>query len=235
MRRVGFFLAFVLALPAVAICAAAHAGITYLDVPGSAQPAPLAADGSGNLFIAANVVEPSGQQQLRILKMDRHGVILASVDLGSRDSDAISAAAADPDGNLVLVGSTSSPDFPLVSPLISKTSESSAFIIKFDSGLHNILFSTLLGGTQGGGTSGPALALDANGNIYLTGSTEDTDFPVAAQAFQTQPPLNAGDTFGYVTEISGDGKKIVFSTYYGSDHVTCSGPGACLGSPIRSR
>lgn len=231
MRPVRFSLAFLLVLPGVAFGASARAVATYVDLPDGAQPTALAADSAGNLFVAANVTEPSGRQQLRVIKTNSQGITLASVDFGGSGSDGISGAAVDPSGNLILVGGTDSPDFPLVSPLISKTSQNSAFIMKFDSVLQNILFSTRLGGTQGGfgGTSGAALALDADGNIYLTGSTADTDFPVTPGAFQTQPPPNTSPsvTYAYVTEISGDGKEIVFSTYFGSGHVACTDPGFC--------
>src|SRR5262249_19204805 len=35
-----------------------------------------------------------------------------------------------------------------------------------------------------GGFGGPPIAVDANGNAYVTGSTSSTDFPVTANAFQ---------------------------------------------------
>ena len=54
----------------------------------------------------------------------------------------IAGAGIDSKGNLVIAGSTSSPDFPLVSPLTMKTPGSAAFIVKIDSQLKNITFAT---------------------------------------------------------------------------------------------
>src|SRR4029077_11182698 len=142
----------------------------------SSRPQALAADSAGNLFVVSNVTEPSGRGQIRVFKTDPQGKTLASMDFGGSQDDGISGAAVDPQGNLVIVGATSSPDFPLVLPLISNAPQPAAFITKIDSQLKSILFSTRLGGTQGGigGTSAGALALDSAGNIYVTGVTADT-------------------------------------------------------------
>ena len=82
----------------------------------------------------------------------------------SVDGDQIAGAAVDSKGNLIIVGSTSSADFPLVSPLIADngTAPWGAFITKIDPQLKTILFSTLLGGTQNG-TNARGLALDQAG------------------------------------------------------------------------
>src|ERR1700719_5121934 len=95
---VWFSLTFLLVLPGVAFGAAARAVATYVDLPDGAQPTALAADGAGNLFVAANVTEPSGRRQLRVIKTNSQGITLPSVDFGGRGSDGISGAAVDPNG-----------------------------------------------------------------------------------------------------------------------------------------
>src|SRR5579872_4079317 len=211
--------------------------VRYLDLPAGAQPQTISAGASGSLFVVSNIIEPSGQPQIRVLKIDSNGATLASMDFGGSSRDTIAGAAVDATGNLVIVGSTSSPDFPLVSPLISSTSTQAAFVVKIDAQLHSILFSTKLGGSQqsepyGIGTSAGAMTLDNAGNIYVTGTTFNTDFPVTPGAFQSSPPpSNAFGTaqFAYLTEISSDGKKILFSTYFGDGSVVCSGGSRCVG------
>ncbi len=209
----------------------------YLNLPADAQPQTIAADGSGSLFVVSNVIEPSGRPQIRVLKTDSQGATLASIDFGGSLPERIVGAAADPSGNLILVGSTTSPDFPLVAPLISSTSASAAFITKLDSQLHGILFSTRLGGTQGwtgygSGTVAGGVAVDSSGNIYITGRTANTDFPITPGAFQSSPPLSDGfgtAEYAYLTEMSADGRKIVFSTYFGGANVACMGS-ECIGA-----
>ena len=230
-------LALVLALYSARATAGPQVLARYLNLPADAQPQTITADGSGSLFVVSNIIEPSGRPQLRVLKTDSGGVTLASMDFGGSSRDTIAGAAVDATGNLVLVGSTSSSDFPLVSPLISSTSIQAAFVTKIDSQLHGILFSTKLGGTQqampyGIGTTAGALTLDRTGNIYVTGATFNTDFPITPGAFQSSPPpSNAFGTaqYAYLTEISSDGRKILFSTYFGDGSVVCTGGSRCVG------
>jgi uncharacterized protein (TIGR03437 family) len=204
----------------------------YVPIGASGSADLLAVDASGNFFIVANVQEPSGRPQIRAVKADPQGNVLASFDFGgSSDSfqDAPSGAAVDPQGNLVIVGTTASPDFPLVSPLISKVSTPAGFVVKLDSQLTKILFSTLLGGSQGS-SSANAVVLDTAGNIYLAGGTGSSDFPTTPGAFQTTGPAetNSGfPTFAFVTEISPNGSSIIFSTFFGSDTADCTGD--CIG------
>ena len=94
----------------------------YLNLPADARPETVTAGASGSLFVVSNVIEPSGRPQIRVLKIDSDGATLASIDFGGSSRDTIAGAAVDATGNLVVVGSTSSADFPLVSPLISSTS-----------------------------------------------------------------------------------------------------------------
>src|ERR1700688_1618985 len=105
------FLAFALA----GIAMAEQAQVRYLDLPASAQPRTLTADSSGNLFIVSDVTEPSGRSGIRVIKTNPQGSTLASIDFG--EGEAIAGAAVDSTGNLVITGTTTSPDFPLVSPL----------------------------------------------------------------------------------------------------------------------
>ena len=209
----------------------------YLNLPSNAQPQTLTADGSGKLFVVSNIIEPSGRQQIRVLKTDSQGGTLASIDFGGSAREMIAGVAVDPSGSLIVVGSTTSPDFPLVAPLISTTSTQAAFVTKLDPELHGIVFSTRLGGTQGwtgdgSGTLAGGVAVDSAGNLYITGRTANTDFPITPGAFQSSPPVSDGfgtAQYAYLTEISADGKKIVFSTYFGGASVACMGS-ECIGS-----
>ncbi len=220
--------------------AASHFLTRYLDVGGQSQARLLAADRAGNLFAAAMVTEPSGRPQIRVIKTDPLGNPLAQMDFGGSSvlsPDIASGAAVDPEGNVVIVGTTGSADFPLVSPLISKTNGSAGFVVKVDSQLQRILFSTRLGGMKGGGpprgeTSATAVAVDGAGSIYVTGSTSASDFPLTPNAFQTTPPHSdvfGTATYAFVTELSSAGDRIVYSSYFGADNANCIGGSRCLG------
>jgi hypothetical protein len=173
--------------------------VHYPDLPSNAWPRVLATDTTGNLFIVSYLVVRAGRSEVHILKTDPQGKTLASMSFGFNSDtaggwgDEIADAATDEKGNLVILATTSSTDFPLISPSISNTAVLTALVIKVDSQLKNILYSTRLGG-QRGQTFAGALALDKAGNIYVTGGTTAADFPVTSDAFQRQPPQSNGSS-----------------------------------------
>ncbi len=175
-----------------------------------------------------------GQPQTCVFKLDPQGNQQAQICFAT--GGYVTGAAADAQGNLVIAGTTSSPaSLQLVSPLISNTGSEAGFIIKFNSKLTQIIFSTLLGGTTAGsigvGTTVQALALDPSGNIYVSGWTVDGNFPVTTGAYQTTPPADAIPAF--VTEISSAGDKMLWSTLLGGPKActsgsTCGNPGSAV-------
>ncbi|HJT89811.1 MAG TPA: SBBP repeat-containing protein [Bryobacteraceae bacterium] len=206
----------------------------YVDIGDQGESRLLAADGAGNVFVVSNVIEPWGQPQIRVTKMDPNGKVLAVLDFGGSNlqiPDAVAGARTDAQGNLVIVGTTGSADFPSVGPLSSTTAQYTAFVVKLDSQLSRLQFSIRLGGTQTGflnglaKTSAGGLALDGSGNIFVAGTTDATDFPVTKNAFQAGPPQasTSGTPFyAFVSEISADGTQLVSSTYFGASGGSCA-------------
>jgi len=143
----------------------------------------------------------------------------------------------------VIVGSTSSTDFPLVNPLISNTEKGApaAFVVKTNPTTQQILFSTMLGGAAAEtadpitryGTHARAVAVDGSGNIYVGGDTNAPDFPVTPNAFQ-KSGQGGGSAFAipyaFVTKFSPNGDKIVYSTVLGGSGAICTGfASPCIG------
>ena len=75
-------------------------------------------------------------------------------------------------------------------------------------------YSTYLGGA-GNYEVAFGVAVDADGNAYVTGTTASADYPVTAGAFQSTIGGNnsAGDAF--VTKLNPTGMALVYSTYLG--------------------
>src|SRR5262249_42937569 len=91
-----------------------------------------------------------------------------------------------------------------------------AFITKFDpSGA--LVYSTWLGGSGYSIASG--IAIDAAGDVYVTGGTGSVDFPTTANALQRQPGIDLLYGIGgggFVSELNAAGTALVYSTYLDS-------------------
>ena len=114
----------------IAVANANSVAPRYVDFGEEGQSQLLVADALGDMFIVGKVVEPSGRRQIRVIKTDPQGNVLASFDFGGSATDTPASAATDAQGNLLVAGSTDSPDFPLVNPLNSQMASQSAFLVK---------------------------------------------------------------------------------------------------------
>jgi uncharacterized protein (TIGR03437 family) len=93
---------------------------------------------------------------------------------------------------------------------VGATPGQNMFVSKWSADGAEMLYSTYLGGSYADFPNG--LAVDGQGNAYVTGYTFSTDFPVTASALQ---PKNAGSYNAFFAKISPDGAKLVYSTYLG--------------------
>lgn len=164
--------------------------------------------------------------------------------LGGSGNDVPVASAVDPSGNIWIAGNTDSDDFNLVSPIVAQKApyRTAGFVLELDPTGTKLLFATYLAGQQRSNITCPgcyyatsisALAVDSSGNIYVGGSTNETDFPTTPGAFLTKGGTvgadSFGNTFGYsfVVKISPAG-KLVYSTLLGTGTSLCTGGSNCI-------
>ncbi len=83
------------------------------------------------------------------------------------------------------------------------------FVAKFNSA-GALLYSTYLGGS--GDEQAYALAVDAQGNAYLTGYTTSTNFPVTRGAYQGALP---GSSNAFVAKLNPAGTALLYASYLG--------------------
>ncbi|HSR08341.1 MAG TPA: Ig-like domain repeat protein [Bryobacteraceae bacterium] len=102
----------------------------------------------------------------------------------------------------------------------------SAFISVFDATGANLLYSSLYGysditTTNHGATYGVGVAVDASGNFYLAGDTQNSGLPVTAGAFQhyigNMNPALASNSRGFVAKFNpvSAGAGLAYATYLG--------------------
>ncbi len=133
-------------------------------------------------------------------------VLNFSTYLGGSSFDSINAAATDAQGNLYVAGETSSGS--LTNPSAAPCSSRDAFIAKLNpSGTQ--AFVAYLGGSDY--DSGNGIALDPAGNIYVTGETNSSNFPVTSGAFLTHAP---GGEDAFVAKFTPN-FALQYSTYLG--------------------
>ena len=151
-------------------------------------------------------------------------VLSYSTYLGGSGTDWGRGITVDSAGNAYVTGSTGSPDFPTTAGAFQTTNSSAAFVTKLDATGSSLVYSTYLGGRTLGSAGGGAIAVDAAGNAYLTGSTFFRDFPITPGAIQT--------TFGnaFVAKLDSTGSALVYSTFLGS--ITSLQGGRVFGSGI---
>ena len=146
---------------------------------------------------------------------------------GSLGNDQITAVTTNAAGEIFVTGFAAATDFPVTNaanPLcasctdVAETTE--AFISKLDPTGHTLLYSTLLGGTHTGGgfgTFASSIALDTNGNIYVSGVTSSADFPHAGAA--TVTPSIASADFFFVSSLKPDGSAFNYSGRIGGGAI----------------
>jgi uncharacterized protein (TIGR03437 family) len=84
------------------------------------------------------------------------------------------------------------------------------FVTKWSGDGKQMLYSTYLGGSYYESATG--LAVDSQGNAYVTGLAGSTDFPVTSGALQGS---NRGTNNAFLSKISPDGMTLIYSTYLG--------------------
>ncbi|MGH3370962.1 MAG: Calx-beta domain-containing protein, partial [Nocardioidaceae bacterium] len=130
--------------------------------------------------------------------------IVYSTFLGGSADDVGNAIAVHSDGTAYVTGSTRSPDFPAVSPIQSTLGGGSdAFAAKLNAAGSGLVYSTFLGGA--GDDEAHGIAVDSEGNAYVTGSTNSAAFPTMTPILSAQGGLD-----GFVTMLA-DGGVVQFS------------------------
>ncbi len=229
---------------------------TYFGGSGDDTAPSIAVDGSGNIYLAGTTDSTPGTFPLvttqtlfpttltmtppnthvfvaKIVPANTSAAIYETFIGGTNGSDNSVGIAVDSGGNAYIAGTTSSSDFFTTptnayqtAPAIGSKGTQHVFVSVLDSTGAHMKYSSYLSGNGNDVASG--MAIDAKGNLYVTGTTTSSDqasitdgFPAAAPPTAQEPPFQSfpfAATQFFVTKVntaSLGAFSIAYSTYFG--------------------
>jgi len=185
-------------------------------------------DAAGNIHVAGHTkstdfpVTPGAAQPRQGGESDCYlaqltpdaGRILSATYLGGRGNEfAEHRPWLTADGSLLLAGFCGSDDFPTTAGAFQDElrGPGDGFLVQLSSGGKRFAWATLLGGSGGENLLMPTV--DAQGRIWVVGSTSSSDFPVTPTALQKT--YGGGKEDGVVAVFSPDGGRLLYATFLG--------------------
>ncbi|MCK5560335.1 MAG: SBBP repeat-containing protein, partial [Thermoplasmata archaeon] len=161
----------------------------------------------------------NGSQDVFLSMLNHNGsALLYSTFFGGSSGDYGKDLVIDMNGNVYITGFTYSSDFPCTNGAFdtSFNNFNDGFLIKLNpggNGANDLIYSTFIGGSSI--EEGYDIAIDSNGNAYVTGMTSSSDFPVTIGAYDTTH--NGGiDVFIAKLNPQGNGiSDLIYSTFLG--------------------
>ncbi|WP_200243584.1 SBBP repeat-containing protein [Lamprobacter modestohalophilus] len=167
------------------------------------------------------VIDPSFTLRTTPTNQEKPTLMFSRI-VGGEDDDVVNAFVLDAEGNAFVAGMTDSELFPsdasgrIINPVPIEPppenpvgSPADGFIYKIDKN-GNLVFVTVLSGSDD--DSIEDLAIDAEGYLYVTGSTSSEDFATMETALY---PVLSGRQNAFLAKLTPDGSRLVFSTYFG--------------------
>lgn len=218
---------------------------TYFGGSGDEHSTSIAVDGGSNIYLTGSTTSPNlpvsatpfqaalkGSEDAYVLKVNPAGTSVTYLTyLGGTGTDSPAGIAVDASGNAYVAGTTSSSDFPVTSTNAyqaaietGSTGTTHVFVTALNTSGSGLNYSTYLSGNGTDVASG--MAIDANGDVFVTGTTTSTDtgasndqfpasFPPETQAFQqfSRAPIQF-----FVTKVNTSAfgiSSVPYSTYFG--------------------
>jgi hypothetical protein len=189
--------------------------VDFPTTPGSIQPDP-------------SVCLGGYCRDIFVTKFNATGTALVySTYIGGSYDDYGTAIALDPSGSAYITGNTQSTDFPTTGGALQRSCAGSCrdvVVAKLSPNGSLLAYSTYLGGGDEDDAAGISVR---NGNAYVSGYSQSTDFPVTPGAFQSQMQ---GQGSSFVAELNANATALNYATFIGEVDLFGAGPGIAVDS-----
>ncbi|UJG43992.1 MAG: SBBP repeat-containing protein [Candidatus Heimdallarchaeum endolithica] len=140
--------------------------------------------------------------------------LIYSTYLGGKYNDYARGIAIDSDGFVYITGVTNSTDFPTKNAYDNSSNGNyDVFITKFNFTGRDIVYSTFIGSSDF--EMGQDIVVNDNGDVYIAGITNSTDFPIKnALAFTI-----SGNFDIFILKLSNTGTELIHSTFLGGEDL----------------
>lgn len=184
----------------------------------------IAVNSQGSIFacgMSRSTNFPLGSSPAQFVKGNSNDGVIVSLSptafslfggtfLGGNNEDKITNLSISSNNDIVVVGTTSSTNFPLQQPMYPTYNGglSDAFITRYNQNLSSVLFSTYFGGKND--DLGNAISFDTQNNIIIGGTTNSTNIPIVNEIYKN----NRGGNDVFLAKILPN-RMLDFSTYLG--------------------
>ncbi len=197
--------------------------VSYQDIDGRRVPV-------SSSYVLGGGANPDGRFSFAVGSYQRdHELIIDpgvqyTTFLGGNSAETGAGIAVDAAGNAFVAGTTQSPNFPTTTGAFDRTGAAQnfadVFVTKLNAAGTALIYSTFVGGSDM--EFGNRLAVDGNGNAYVTGTTKSSNFPTTGNAFDRSlnipgncPRCGVDNTDGFAFKLNAAGSALTYSTYLG--------------------
>ncbi len=187
----------------------------------------VAVDAGGSAYVVGNTsspdfptrgsIYPFQDSDAFLTKLSPEGQIEYSTFIGDKLLDDAFAVAVDGTGSAFVAGITRGTHFPTTPGAYQRALKGTfdSFVVQVSADGGRLEHATYFGGDEGPRdqwTQVNAIALDADGNVYLTGHTGCPEFPTVAPP---QAKYGGGEVDGFLAKLSPALDRLLYSTYLG--------------------
>ena len=188
-----------------------------IDSKGNAYIIGITTDDTTNYPTTTGVydITQNGGQDVFVTKLNSDGTsLIYSTFMGGSHDDYGYGIAIDSNGNSYLTGITYSDNYPTTPGAYDTTHNGNfdVFVTKLNSTGSSLKYSTFIGGFTH--DYGYGIAIDSNGNSYISGITYSDNYPTTPGAYD--PTYNSGGDV-FMTKINPAGSSLLYSTFIGGN------------------